>query len=388
MKNILLVHQSADLYGSDRVMLAFVSALDLEKYHPIVLLPVSGPLCDKLRAANIEYYIVPISRLSRSMLSLRGLLGLPINIYRSVRAINRILNGRKVDLVHSNTLAVLSGALWAYLHRVPHVWHVHEIILRPKVVRKVYACLLSWFADSIICISHATKENLLQDNPALSAKIFVVWNGLARESNVDAVDVAGYRSSLGLRDGEVLAVLIGRINRWKGQALLVDAASQLWQQGIRNVKFVIVGSAPEGQSHFLEELQKKINLSPAKDNILLQTFTLNVWSIWDACDFALIPSTEPEPFGMVALEAMVAGKPVVAANHGGLSEIVVHEKTGFLFAPNDVQNLVASIKLLSGNESLRQQMGRNGSARCSAEFSLKRNVENMVDVYERTMSDY
>lgn len=382
-KIILFVHQSADLYGSDRVLLALVSKLNREEFLPIVLLPVDGPLVAEFGAAGVEYHVLPISRLSRATLSLRGLLGLPANLIGSLRAINRVLNGRHVDLVHSNTLAVLSGALWARWHRVPHVWHVHEIILNPKFVRKVYALLLNWFADCIICVSHATKENLLQDKPALASKIQVVWNGLARDTSVDVVEVRQYQHSVGMRDGEVLVALVGRINRWKGQTLLVEAAGILWQQGVRNLRFVIVGSVVPGQEHFLIALQQAISESPARQCFVLQPFAQDVWPIWDACDLAVIPSTEPEPFGMVALEAMAASKPVIAANHGGLAEIVVQSETGLLVPPSDATALADAIKRLAADVKLRRQMGEAGLLRYRREFTLDCYVENMVKVYEQ-----
>jgi glycosyltransferase involved in cell wall biosynthesis len=381
-KNILFVHQSAEMYGSDKVLLALVAGLNHDLYYPIVLLPISGPLELEMNAAGIECHVLPISRLSRATLSVQGMLGLPISLIRSVCAFNSVLKGRKIDLVHSNTLAVLSGMVWARLHRVPHVWHVHEIILRPQIVRKIYAWLLGWFADGVICISHATETNLLQDNPKLANKIHVVWNGLLRNKEKDAEAVRRYRNDLDIQNDEILIALVGRINRWKGQGILVKAVEQLWQQGFRNLKVVIVGSAPEGQAHFLDTLQDVINASPAKQCFVLQTFTSDVWTVWDACDIAVIPSTEPEPFGMVALEAMAAAKPVIAANHGGLAEIVVDNETGFLVGPEDVLELANAIKHLAVDAPLRQQMGKAGQLRYLNEFTLDRYVYNISNFYE------
>lgn len=381
-KIILFVHQSADLYGSDRVLLALVSKLDREKYHPIVLLPADGPLVTELAIADIEYHVLPITCLSRATLSFLGLLSLPANLIKSIRAINNTLKGRHVDLVHSNTLAVLSGAIWARYYRVRHVWHVHEIILHPKWVRKVYALLLSWFADCIICVSHATKENLLQDKPELASKIQVVWNGLNRDIPVNTDMVHQYRQQLDMQDIEILIALLGRINRLKGQRLLVEAAGILWRQGMRNLRFVIVGSVVPGQEHFLKALQLAISESPAKQCFMLQSFTQDVWSVLDACDIAVIPSTEPESFGMVALEAMAASKPVIAANHGGLVEILVQGVTGLLVLPSDATALAEAIKQLAADDNLRRKMGESGLLRYRSEFTLDRHVDNMSRIYE------
>lgn len=385
-KTILYVHQSADLYGSDRVLLALVSKLDKEKFLPIVLLPVDGPLRNELEAAGIECHVIVITRLARATLTVRGLLRLPNDLFHSLRAISGVLKGRKVDLVHSNTLAVLSGPLWARWHRVPHVWHVHEIIVKPVFVRKAYSYLLNWFADCIICVSHATKANLVQDQPALAKKIEVVWNGLERSSAVDAHAVRIYREQLKVGEGDVLVALVGRINRWKGQTLLVEAASLLWEQKVRNIRYLFVGSAPDGQGHFLEELQHGINQSPAQAVFTVQGFTNSLSTVWDACDIAVIPSTEPEPFGMVALEAMAAAKPIVAANHGGLAEILITDETGFLVAPNNVFELAVAIKQLAADAQLRKKMGDAGQTRYSEEFTLNRYVENMTKIYNERLS--
>lgn len=382
MIRILYIHQSAELYGSDKVLLELVGGLDRAKYEAIVLLPTDGPLVAALTAAGVECKIVPITRLSRATLSWRGLLGLPGNLIRSFREINRALNGRHVDVVHSNTLAVLSGGLWARWYRVPHVWHVHEIILHPNFVRKFYALLLWWLADRIICISDATKENLLKDKPALGTKIQVVWNGLERNAETDKNAVRKIRASVAARDDEVIVALVGRINRWKGQLLLVEAAGILWQQGICNIKYLIVGSAPEGQEHFWFALEEAISLSPARESFKQHTFTTDVWSVWDASDIAVIPSTEPEPFGMVALEAMMASKPVIAANHGGLSEIVLNEKTGLLIPPGDAHALALALLRLVKNENERIAFGEAGRQRVVDMFSLEVQIAKVCKVYE------
>lgn len=382
MKNILVVHQSADLYGSDRVLLALVSALDRRRYHPIVLLPVDGPLVAQLVAVGVECHVLPITKISRATLSLRGLFGLPANLIRSICGINRVLDGRHVDLVHSNTLAVLSGAIWARWYRVPHVWHVHEIILHPKFVRKVYALLLSWFADCVVCVSHAVKENLLQDKLALERKIQVIWNGLKRDSSTDGNAVRQYREQLEMQEGEVLIALVGRINRWKGQHVLVESATILWQQGVKNIRFVIVGSVVPGQEHFLSRLQQAIDESPAKSCFVLQSFTHNIATVWDACDIAVIPSVEPEPFGMVALEAMLASKPVIAANHGGLSEIVLNEETGLLIDPGSAQALATAILQLVQDADERKLYGDSGRRRAVRIFAPESQLAALCKVYD------
>ena len=381
---VLLVHQSAELYGSDKVMLQLVSRLDKSVFEPIVLLPTTGPLEKELERIGVEYHVVPTIKVSRSTFTFKGLVKLPLEIIYSVRSINSLLEGRRVDVVHSNTLAVMSGALWARLRRVPHVWHVHEIIERPSIVRKTYALLLHLFADKVMCNSHATAEHLYKDNPSLRNKSIVIWNGLEVSDDIGTSGKQNIRKELGLKPDDVLITLVGRINRWKGQRLLVAAAEMLENAGFKNVKYLIVGGPPLGNSQYLEELERDISNSAAGLDISIIPFTNDIWPVWTATDIAVVPSAEPEPFGMVALEAMAARKPVVASSFGGVVEIIVDGVTGCLFEPGNVLALAKKLEMLITSDRRRIEMGEAGYARLQEVFSINNYVVSIENTYHES----
>lgn len=381
MKNILFVHQSAELYGSDKVLLSLVAGIDRQLFQPIVLLPNKGPLFDILVEQGIEVYDVPLIKISRATLKPSGLLSLPKAIYVSMQAMKRILNGKPIHLVHSNTIAILSGALWAKFNNIPHVWHVHEMILHPKPVKHLFPYLLNLLSDVVACNSKATMNLLVETKPALASKCMVIWNGMTREEPVDANKRDSVREKLGIKAHDRLVLLMGRINRWKGQDLLVKAAEILRTQGINGVRYLLVGSPPPNQHFFLDNLQNQINNSTVKDSFSILQFQDEIWPIWDACDIAVIPSTEPEPFGMVALEAMAASKPVIAAGHGGLTDIVIHGETGLLFSPNRAEELAASLLQLLNDEASRVTMGQAGERRYKEVFNLENYVNGFESIY-------
>jgi glycosyltransferase involved in cell wall biosynthesis len=381
MLNILFVHQSADMYGSDKVLLSLVEGLDRVRFRPVVMLPCEGPLKEALQEGGIEVHVVPLVRIGRSTLSLVGLARLPWEIGQSLRTMSRLLKGRKISIVHSNTLAVLSGALWAKWKRVPHIWHVHEMIVHPRLVREGFPILLRLFADRVACNSNATMQLLLDLQPSLKNRSVTIWNGMDRNTQPNGESARLFRQEMQLSTDEVLVVLMGRINRWKGQKLLVEAAKLVRCMGIQNVRYLIVGSAPPGQIHFLDELSDAIATSGVSEHISVMTFQEDIWHIWDAADIAVVPSTEPEPFGMVALEAMAAGKPVVAAAHGGLVDIVVDGVTGILVTPNDVDRLASAIAVLARDTNERERMGKAGFARLVEHFSLQQYVSGFENLY-------
>ena len=179
---VLFVHQSSDLYGSDRVLLDIAQAVAQAGGDPIVVLPGEGPLVQALQSRDIEVHCVgtlQVLKLSRASMTASGALRLAAAVPASLAALDRCVRGRHVDLVHSNTLAVMAGALWARTHGVRHLWHVHEIVEQPRVAARAFPWLVRWLADTVVCNSNATKRWLVQSQPALASRSTVVWNGVS-----------------------------------------------------------------------------------------------------------------------------------------------------------------------------------------------------------------
>lgn len=382
MKTILFVHHASELYGSDKMLFFIATGIDKSRFRPIVGLPDEGPLRTELQKKGIETFILPPAKISRSVLTPIGLLRYPFQILSAIWTFNRKLQGRRIEIVHSNTLAVLSGAIWAWLRGIPHIWHVHEIIEHPAVARKGFPLLVSLLADRVAAISYAVGDFLSNGHPYLQKITTVIWNGLPEGKPPSDSSLNEFRKQIGAGNDEVVVALVGRINRWKGQILFIEAAELLADRQFSNVIFVMVGGPPPGQDHFREKLQARINASPIKNRLKLLGFLENIRVVWDACDIGVVPSTEPEPFGIVALEAMAAAKPVIAADHGGLSEIVKHAQTGLLFQPNSAEDLANKLSTLISDEAKRQQYGARGRKRFETVFGVNRFVNAFEELYE------
>jgi glycosyltransferase involved in cell wall biosynthesis len=104
-------------------------------------------------------------------------------------------------------------------------------------------------------------------------------------------------------------------------------------------------------------------------------FVADIYPVWSASDIAVVPSLEPEPFGMVAIEAMACGLPVLAARHGGLLDIVEDGVTGLFFEPRDARSLAEMLFRLLKDPQLRARMGVAGAQRQRAMFSLQTQIE-------------
>ena len=384
MKNILFIHQSAELYGSDKTLLLLLKNLDKNKFKPIVLLPFDGPLKEALENENIEVVIAPVLKLYRKLFTPKNLIGFFKDIKVAFKIVNELHKKYQFTLIYSNTLAVLLGIMFAWKNNIKHLWHVHEIIEKPSLFKKAFVGLLSLKSNTHIVYNSQATKVFWELNKSIINKGVVIWNGIEiytpESSTSELFDI---RKNLFLaQPNEIILALVGRISRWKGQMILLDAFNNLVQKN-ENIKLVFVGAPPPNQEKFQEDLEDRISSFNLNDKVLIIPFQNEIHKIWQAIDIAVVPSTEPEPFGMVAIEAMLAHKPIVGSNHGGLTEIIENNATGFLVTPNSVQDLVIALEKLIQNELLRKEMGEKGYLRVTTAFSVEQYVDSFEKFFEK-----
>jgi glycosyltransferase involved in cell wall biosynthesis len=377
MQNILFIHQSAELYGSDKTLLYLVANLDKNKFFPIVILPNEGPLKIELEKENVKVIIAPVLKLYRKMFTPGNLLKFIKDYFKGIKTIKSIRKEYKIDFIYSNTLAVLLGFFFCFFHKAKHIWHVHEIIESPKFFTKFFRYFLNNPTNSVLIYnSFATCKfwNCKGNNQ-------VVWNGIAAFPEIEEEEKDVIRKTILTSDNEIIFALVGRISRWKGQMLLLEAFNKLIKTH-QNIRLVYIGSTPPNQEHFLDTLKEKIKNYGLIQKVNIIPFQDNIHQFWQSIDVAVVSSTEPEPFGMVAIEAMMAKKPVIAANHGGLTEIVVDNETGFLVEPNNKDALKDALEKLITNPELRTSFGEKGFQRAIENFSIQKYVQKIEYIFE------
>ena len=167
---------------------------------------------------------------------------------------------------------------------------------------------------------------------------------------------------------------------WKGQGLLLKAIAQRRAE-LTGAHFVIVGDAPPGQEHFMDALEETIAREGLRRDVTLLSFTEDLPDLLREADLCVVPSTRPEPFGMVVVEAMAAGTAVLAAGHGGPVEIVEPGRTGELFLPGSAEDLGAQlVELLSHRVDLAE-MGANARECVRRRFALSNYERGIVEVH-------
>ena len=239
----------------------------------------------------------------------------------------------------------------------------------------------------VISISRVVSDWLRSSGPGIGCKVTTIWNGLPVRPAPDSVAVRKFRADAGAEESVApLVAVVGRFNRWKGQRVVVDAAALLLERGCQNFRVVFVGSAPPGEPVHLQELRRRILASRCADRLTIHDFVSDVWTVWDACDIAVVPSIEPEPFGLVAIEAMASGKAVVATARGGLLDIVEDKKSGLLVEPGDAGALADALERLIKDPDLRRSLGEAGRARQQALFSINRQIDEVTKCYDEALA--
>ena len=385
-KLIAFFHQSSDLYGSDRILLELVACVQKAGGVAVVLLPDTGPLTEEFAVRNIEFHTLPILKLSRARLSLRGVFNLAREMLTALSNYDHLFASRRVDMVHSNTIAVIGGAIWAHRRRIPHLWHVHEIVEHPWFATWALPRLVNAMADRVVCTSNATSQWLLNVQPSLAGKMQVIWNGVHMPSPCNAAATTQLHGKFRPAGARLAIGLVGRINRLKGHQMLMDAVDQLHDRGFHDFSLVFIGSPPAGQDIYLTQLEQRVARSPMRERIVMQGFTTNIWPAYAALDIVCVPSTEPESFGLVAAEAMAMGKPVIASRLGALTEVVVDGSTGITVTPRDTDALALALERLLCDDTLRESMGLAGRERIDTELSVERMTGYFKSTYAEMMT--
>ena len=130
--NILMFHSNSDLYGASRILLFTIETFQNEGYYCKVILSSEGPLSNELEQLKVDYEIINLGILRRKYLNFKGIINRIKVTRKAWKALNRLIEKQKPDLIYTNTSGILISAFIAKKHNIKHIWHLHEIILRPK----------------------------------------------------------------------------------------------------------------------------------------------------------------------------------------------------------------------------------------------------------------
>jgi glycosyltransferase involved in cell wall biosynthesis len=206
------------------------------------------------------------------------------------------------------------------------------------------------------------------------------------EPFLNAKGRARVRAEWGVRDDEVLIGMAGRVTRWKGQSVFVQAAKLIAERHPQ-LKFAAVGGVFDTEKFYMERFRKEVHDAGLENKLTINDFRADMPDVFAAFDIFVLPSILPEPFGLVVIEAMASGKPVVATAPGGPSETVVDGETGFLVPPSDASAIARALEELLAGPQKRISMGEAGRRRAREMFSLPRYVTEFEELYDAVLKE-
>ena len=359
--------------GAETSLYHLVRGLDRDRYTPFVLCPEPGPLVENLTAERIPTEVVslPAWRKLKSFLSR----------FIASRRLISFAEKNHIQLIHSNTIWINPYAQNVGENlKVPVICHLRDLIRRDQV--KKYALDT---VDMIIPISNAVQKPL-EEVGLESARIRRIYNGVdvsmfAHGKSVlreDFPPICGY-----------LVGIVGQLNprsQWKGQRDFIQAAARIIQHK-SEVYFAVIGgdrspASTPGHMSYIRELKELAEGLGIADRVIFTGFRTDMPDVMASLDI-LVSASWAEPFGRVIIEAMAAGKPVIATMAGGAPEIVQDGITGILVPPRDPQAIARAALHILQDDKIRQKMSRAGQRRVQKHFSLDRNIRETQAVYER-----
>lgn len=357
---ILHVVDSLNVGGLENGVVNLVNHSSNEFRHVICCLREVGPMADRIEKPGVTIHLV--GKRSRD--------------YFLSWKIRSIIKSEMPDIVHTRNWGTIDGVLAAGLAGVRSVVHGehgrdHDDAAGINFKRNLFRRLLSFNIRRFVAVSADLNDWLVKVVGINADKVTTIINGVDTEKfNPSNTDKRNAKLKLGFDPDEVLIGSVGRLDRMKNYCFFIEALEQLKNRGF-HFSGVIVGEGPERQP--LEDLIVQTGVP-----VSLVGKRHNVGDYLNAFDLFVLPSIN-EGISNTILEAMACGLPVVATRVGGNPELLIDGVSGCLVESNDIIGLSDAIETLLNDTELMATLGRGARARCCAEFSLHR----MVDDYEK-----
>jgi glycosyltransferase involved in cell wall biosynthesis len=370
-RSVLFVHPSDEAYGADRVLLRLATGLAQRGWRVAVLMSDDQPpgwLTQRLAEASIQVARGPLAPARRRYLTPSALLAYLGGLLRARRWLRREALRFRPTIVHLNTSALLVGTILGRPGGIRVVWHVHEIVIKPRLFSWVFRLAPTLTADRVVAISRAVRDHISPGGLG-RGKVTIVWNGIEDRPAVPLV----------VGTAPVVA-FIGRLNRWKGYEVFVDAVARIAFE-FPGTRFLVAGDPPPGEEWRTTALLRWLSRRGIADRVEVLGFESDVRALIERVSVVVTPSTWPEPFGLVTLEAMWAGRAVIASAHGGALDLIAPGVSGLLVPPGDASALAMAIATLIDDRALRNRLGTAARRRAQTHFSLDAFVTGIEHVY-------
>ena len=236
MQKILYLHAGAEMYGADKVLLELIKGLNKDEFETHVILPNAGVLVGALENVGAKVKVIDYPILRRKYFNPKGILEYFGSYNRYSKQIAEYAKENGITLIHNNTTAVLEGIYLKRKLNLPLIWHVHEIIVKPKAISDFINFLMGRYADTIVTVSNAVANHVKQSRFVKNDQVQVIYNGVDN-AVYHEMDATAVRDQFGIAQDALVIGMIGRVNAWKGQGDFLEAVTPILKANPKAVAF-------------------------------------------------------------------------------------------------------------------------------------------------------
>ncbi|MEI6831870.1 MAG: glycosyltransferase family 4 protein [Candidatus Omnitrophota bacterium] len=372
--NILYIITKLELGGAQKQLLSLVRGLDKERFNPYILTAYDGLLVDAAKT-------IPNLKLIRCRLLERPIR--PIKDTLALFFIYRFIKNNKIDIVHTHSskagilgrLAAKAAGVRIIIHTV-HGWSFHDY--QVGIIYYFYLFLeklCAQFSSAIVVVSRWDKRQAARQLVGRQDKYKLIRYAINYEELKNNTEGSKVRKEFGLSEADLVIGMVACFKPQKAPLDFIKLASVI-KKDFPNAKFILVGDGIEREK--VRALINKLNL---KEQVILTGWRHDVASILFCLDIFVLTSLW-EGLPIAVLEAMATGLPVIATDTGGISEVVLHGKTGYLVKPGDIEALQGRLKELLMNPSLRKEFANQAITTLGFnEYSLDNMLKNTSQLY-------
>jgi glycosyltransferase involved in cell wall biosynthesis len=340
-----------------------------------IVASAGGPMTRELERVGALHLTLPLNSKN------------PFVVWRNAARLAEICARWRVDIVHARSRAPAWSALRATRRAgIPFVTTFHGTYNAGNALKRRYNAVMT-AGDRMIAISDFIADHVRAEYDCPPERIRVIPRGVdIRSFDPDAVKperIIRLSREWRLADGAPVIMLPGRLTRWKGQGVLIDAMARL---GRRDVQAVLVG-ADQGRTAYRAELEAQVARYGLEGVVRIADHCADMPAAYRLADIVVSASTDPEAFGRVVAEAGAMGRPVIVSGHGGAREIVVDGVTGWLTPPADSSALAEALaRALDLPLAERQRLAAAAIAHVRAHYTKAAMAEATIAVYEELLA--
>lgn len=310
----------------------------------------------------------------------------PLNIWQNARLLARLIRDLEIDIVHARSRAPAWSAYWAAERAGAHFITTYHGVYREDILFKRRYNAVMAKGRPVIAVSDFIRKRIIDCHATPENRIVTIPRGV--DVGVFSEEAVGNERAVTLAqqwglldDPRPVIMLPARLARWKGAEDMIDAADRL--RAMRGNDFLVLLVGESQRSGFELALRKRIDKLGIGDVVHLAGGCTDMAAAYKLASVVVSASTEPEAFGRTVIEAQSMGRPVIATDHGGARETVVHGASGWLYPPGDVARLTVELnKALNLDPSERAHMGMAARARIHSRYTVSAMQRATLDVYE------